>query len=109
MANFLFGFSIIVCVIVLIYALVKLFKNIQIQQECEQELRRLKQEEHILKYGESAIMSSLDNSTITGTHNKSNKDASVVGRAVVGGIVAGPAGAVVGALSAVDKNNKKNK
>ena len=34
------------------------------------------------------------------------KDASVVGRAVVGGLVAGPAGAVVGALSAVDKNNK---
>lgn len=40
--------------------------------------------------------------------NKSEpkKDASVVGRAVAGGIVAGPAGAVVGALSAVDKNNK---
>ena len=38
------------------------------------------------------------------------KDASVVGRAVVGGIIAGPTGAVVGALSAVDKNNKnKNK
>ena len=34
------------------------------------------------------------------------KDASVVGRAVAGGIIAGPAGAVVGALSAVDKNNK---
>ena len=38
-----------------------------------------------------------------------NKDASVVGRAVAGGIIAGPAGAIVGALSAVDKNNKKNK
>ena len=35
-----------------------------------------------------------------------HKDASVVGRAVVGGIIAGPTGAVVGALSAVDKNNK---
>jgi len=34
------------------------------------------------------------------------KDASVVGRAVAGGIIAGPAGAVVGALSAVDKNAK---
>ena len=34
------------------------------------------------------------------------KDASVVGRAVAGQIIAGPAGAVVGALSAVDKNNK---
>ena len=39
--------------------------------------------------------------------SKTNKkDASVVGRAVVGGVVAGPAGAVVGALSAVDKNNR---
>lgn len=37
---------------------------------------------------------------------KPKKDASVVGRAVAGGIIAGPAGAVVGALSAVDKNNK---
>jgi hypothetical protein len=35
------------------------------------------------------------------------KDKSVIGSAVVGGIIAGPAGAVVGALHAVDKNNKK--
>lgn len=34
------------------------------------------------------------------------KDASVIGRGVAGGLVAGPVGAVVGALSAVDKNNK---
>lgn len=40
--------------------------------------------------------------------NKS-KDASVVGRAVAGGIVAGPTGAVVGAISAVDKNMKNKK
>ena len=40
---------------------------------------------------------------------KEQKDASVVGRAVVGGVIAGPAGAIVGALSAVDKNNKNNK
>lgn len=37
------------------------------------------------------------------------KKASVVGRGVAGGIIAGPAGAVVGALSAIDKNNKNNK
>lgn len=37
------------------------------------------------------------------------KDASVVGRAIVGGVVAGPVGAVVGALSAVDKNNRSKK
>lgn len=40
---------------------------------------------------------------------KPEKDASVIGRAVVGGVIAGPTGAVVGALSAVDKNNKKRK
>lgn len=34
------------------------------------------------------------------------KDASVIGRGVAGAIIAGHAGAVVGALSAVDKNNK---
>lgn len=34
------------------------------------------------------------------------KDASVIGRAVAGGVIAGPVGSVVGALSAVDKNNK---
>ena len=41
----------------------------------------------------------------------STKDASVVGRAVAGGIVAGPVGAVVGAVSAADKNakNRANK
>lgn len=37
------------------------------------------------------------------------KDASVIGRAVAGQIIAGPAGAVVGALSAVDHNNKNKK
>lgn len=36
------------------------------------------------------------------------KEASVLGRGIIGGIIAGPAGAVVGALSAIDKN-KKNK
>lgn len=32
--------------------------------------------------------------------------ASVVGRAVVGGIIAGPTGAIIGAASAIDKNQK---
>lgn len=36
------------------------------------------------------------------------KNASVVGRALAGAVIAGPAGAIVGALSAVDKNNKKH-
>ena len=34
------------------------------------------------------------------------KEANVIGRGIIGGIVAGPAGAVVGALSAIDKNRK---
>ena len=37
------------------------------------------------------------------------KDASVIGRGVAGAVIAGPAGAVVGALSAIDKNNKNKK
>lgn len=43
------------------------------------------------------------------TGSNSKKDASVVGRAVVGGVIAGPAGAVVGAASAIDKNLKNKK
>lgn len=37
------------------------------------------------------------------------KEASVVGRAIVGAAIAGETGAIVGALSAVDKNNKNKK
>lgn len=37
-----------------------------------------------------------------------SKGASVVGRAVAGGIIAGGAGAVVGAISALDKNKKSD-
>lgn len=35
------------------------------------------------------------------------KNASAAGRALVGGIIAGPVGAIVGAASAIDKNRKK--
>lgn len=34
------------------------------------------------------------------------KEKSVIGQAIAGGIIAGPAGAVVGAIHAADKNNK---
>lgn len=44
---------------------------------------------------------------ITQSNSNTEKDASVIGRAVVGAAIAGPTGAIVGALSAVDKNNKK--
>ena len=37
------------------------------------------------------------------------KDASVVKRGIVGYIVAGPAGAIIGAISAADKNNRNKK
>ena len=40
---------------------------------------------------------------------KAEKPASVVKRAAAGGIIAGPVGAVVGAISAVDKNNREKK
>lgn len=40
---------------------------------------------------------------------KKEKDASVIGRAVIGAAIAGETGAIVGALSAVDKNNKNKK
>lgn len=49
-----------------------------------------------------ALLGSLD-------PKKKEKDASVVGRAVVGGLIAGETGAVVGAISALDKNSRKNK
>ena len=44
-----------------------------------------------------------------GSTGKGTKDASVIGRAVAGGVIAGPVGAVVGAISAVDANNRKKK
>lgn len=46
---------------------------------------------------------------LTPRQSQQPKDASVIGRGVVGGIAAGPVGAVVGALSAVDKNNRNKK
>ena len=57
---------------------------------------------------DAAVLASAAKAGMLSSSKISSKDASVVGRAVVGGVVAGPAGAVVGALSAVDKNNKKN-
>ncbi len=60
---------------------------------------------YMLKAQHEALMDSLkaENS------RKVQKDASVVGRSLVGGIVAGPVGAIIGGLSAVNKNNRKKK
>lgn len=54
-------------------------------------------------YSNSCPNSNWDSSS---SYGNEGKDASVVGRAVAGTIIAGPVGGVIGALSAVDKNNK---
>ena len=41
--------------------------------------------------------------------NTSKKDTSVIGSAAVGALIAGPTGAVVGAIFAADKNQKNRK
>lgn len=46
------------------------------------------------------------NSMLSSSTEKTKKDHSIIKGAVVGGIVAGPAGAVVGALVQKDKNDK---
>ena len=79
---------VVVAVIVIIYALVKLAEGVKMQHKVMKET-----------FGSSPYE--------VRKPDPINKDASVVGRAVVGGVIAGPAGAVVGALSAVNKNNKK--
>ena len=65
--------------------------------------RREREEEFNRKYGVSRNNSGSDYLI---NQSPKKKDASVIGRAVAGSIIAGPTGAVVGALSAIDKNNK---
>lgn len=43
------------------------------------------------------------------SRSKKSQSASVVGRGILGGVIAGPAGAIIGALSAADKNNRNKK
>lgn len=61
------------------------------------------------RYNSSDSISALTRQTYSSSYSNGEKDASVFGRAVAGAIIAGPAGAIVGALSAVDKNNKKHR
>ncbi len=56
----------------------------------------------------AAALNAMDRGRYYGS-NSSGKDASVIKRAAAGAVIAGPAGAVVGALSAVDKNNRKRR
>lgn len=76
----------------------------QRRQQLREETRR---EIETKKYGETVQKS--DYSSLLNPYAPQKKDASVIGRAVAGGVLAGPAGAIVGALSAVDKNNKNRK
>lgn len=57
----------------------------------------------------NALLNSIKRENAQKYNPKSHKDASVVGRAVAGGVIAGPVGAVVGAASAIDKNMKNKK
>ena len=76
----------------------------------EHDRARTKKEIHDSITGKNARANAEYFANLTSPSSSSKeKDASVVGRAVAGGIIAGPAGAIVGALSAVDKNNKSKK
>lgn len=55
---------------------------------------------------EEMLINELKQKIDTQTSKKETR-ASVVGRSVVGGFLAGPVGAVIGALSAIDQNNRK--
>ncbi len=80
-----------------------IFDHLTVSEEKKQQIEKRYRSTPI-RYG-----SSTPNYPPSVKNKDKNGDASVVGRAVIGGIVAGPAGAVVGALSAIDKNNKKQK
>ncbi len=59
--------------------------------------------------GGELLADAVKNNKIEFTSAKEEKDASVVGRAIVGGVIAGATGAIVGAISALDENNRKKK
>ena len=63
------------------------------------------QEEANKKYEQMKKDGTLYQALTTQLH-ENKKDASVIKRGIAGQVIAGPAGAVVGALSAVDKNNR---
>ena len=94
------GFFLVIVITVVCGILMRLaFKgNKKFQASVEkrkEEERRSAESSAILKTGSSASTA------------KESKGASVVGRAVAGGIIAGGAGAVVGAISAIDKNQRE--
>ena len=74
-------------------------------QEKENELF-LKQQRQAKIMREAREKAGLESQPDYSSLNGQSKEKSVIGQAVAGGIIAGPAGAVVGAINAVDKNNK---
>ncbi len=78
-----------------------------LMREGEKEFKRKKEQEQAFNEAAKALgINNVSPSSINTAPKE--KNASVVGRAVAGGIIAGGAGAVVGAISALDKNQKNN-
>lgn len=74
------------------------------------ELRKKEMLNELLQCKEYDPIDSNDrNDRLNVNRGYSNKDASVVGRAAAGWVIGGPVGGVIGALSAVDKNNRQRK
>lgn len=94
------------CVVPFILSKNKSYTN-WLMKEGEKEFQRKKEQEKA--FNEAAKALGVNNVSPNNINTvPKEKNASVVGRAVAGGIIAGGAGAVVGAISALDKNQKNN-
>ena len=60
-------------------------------------------------YSNAELFASVATKATSQPISKKDNNASVIGRAVIGAAVAGSTGAIVGALSAIDENNKNKK
>lgn len=93
--------------------LVCLIANIPYQRMCKEDSAKERQDamRRMMSYDpigtRDMVMNSAGLSTPTSPIKESPKKASVVGRAVVGGIIGGETGAVIGAMSAMNENNNK--
>jgi hypothetical protein len=76
-------------------------------EKLHQEL--LRQEQMLLRSSPKAYAQYQAQKSTSASTTQKGKDASVIGRAAAGAVIAGPAGAVVGAISAADKNSRKAK
>jgi len=78
-------------------------RNSGMSDEDKRKALKKKDYGNVERFANAAILQSKEPIT------SKEKDASVIGRAIVGAAIAGETGAIVGALSAVDKNNKNKK